>query len=64
MQGWLSRLLAATTRSSYLLYCHKFATHVGRSPEELGEAEIRDFLMHLIRWSRSATRRTDRWWRH
>ena len=40
--------LAPTTRRNYLLYCHKFATHFGRSPEELGEAEIRNFLMHLI----------------
>jgi len=31
-----------------LLYCRKFAAHYGRSPEELGETEIREYLLHLI----------------
>lgn len=47
-QDLILKGLAATTRRNYLLYCHKFAAHFGRSPEELGEAEIRAFLMHLI----------------
>lgn len=36
------------TQKVYLLYCRKFAAHYGRSPEELGEEEIRKFLLHLI----------------
>jgi len=36
------------TRKIYLLYCRKFAAHYRRSPEHLGEAEIRKFLLHLI----------------
>ncbi len=37
-----------TTRRNYLLYCHKFAAHYRRSPAELGETEIRAYLLHLI----------------
>ena len=33
----------ATIRN-YLLYCRKFAAFYMRSPEELGEAEVRSFL--------------------
>lgn len=40
--------LAPTTRRNYLLYCKKFAAHYGRSPEQLGEPEIRAYLLHLI----------------
>lgn len=40
--------LAPTTRRNYLLYCRKFAAHYGRSPEQLGEPEIRAYLLHLI----------------
>lgn len=40
--------LASTTRRNYLLYCRKFAAHYGRSPEQLGEPEIRAYLLHLI----------------
>ncbi|MFH0980532.1 MAG: site-specific integrase [Planctomycetota bacterium] len=36
------------TAKVYLLYCRKFAAHYGRSPEVLGEEEIRKFLLHLI----------------
>ena len=36
------------TRRNYLLYCRRFAAHYRRSAEELGEAEIRRFLLHLI----------------
>jgi len=36
------------TRRNYLLYGRKFAAHYRRSPEELGETEIRSFLLHLI----------------
>jgi site-specific recombinase XerD len=37
----------ATIRN-YLLYCRKFAAFFMRSPEELGAAEVRTFLLHQI----------------
>jgi integrase/recombinase XerD len=37
----------ATIRN-YLLYCRKFAAFYMRSPEELGEADVRSFLIHAI----------------
>ena len=43
----LKRLCPATIRN-YLLYCRKFAAFFMRSPEELGEAEVRSFLLHEI----------------
>jgi integrase/recombinase XerD len=36
------------TRRNYLLYARRLAIHYRRSPEELGEPEIRQFLLHLI----------------
>ena len=33
---------------NYLLYCRKFAAFFMRSPEELGAAEVRAFLLHQI----------------
>ena len=42
------RGLSPATRRNYLLYCRKFVAHYGRPPEELGEAEIRQFLLHLM----------------
>jgi integrase/recombinase XerD len=47
-QDLILRGLAPTTRKTYLLYCRKFAAHYRCSPEQLGEAEIRAFLLHLI----------------
>ena len=47
-QDLILRGLAPTTSKTYLLYCRKFAAHYRRSPEQLGEAEIRAFLLHLI----------------
>ncbi|MEX1232022.1 MAG: site-specific integrase [Planctomycetaceae bacterium] len=47
-QDLILRRLSPATRRNYLLYCHKFAAHYLRSPEELGEEEIRDYLLHLI----------------
>ena len=47
-QDLILRKLSPATRRNYLLYCRKFAAHFGRSPEELGEAELRDYLLHLI----------------
>lgn len=42
------RGLSAATRRNYLLYCRKFAGFYHRSPEELGELEVRRYLLHLI----------------
>lgn len=42
------RNLSPATRKNYLCYCRKFAGHFQRSPEELGEREIREFLMHAL----------------
>jgi site-specific recombinase XerD len=47
-QDLILRKLSPATRRNYLLYCRKFAAHYGRNPAELGEAEIRDYLLHLI----------------
>jgi site-specific recombinase XerD len=47
-QDLILRGLAPSTRKIYLLYCRKFAAHYRRSPEELGETEVREFLLHLI----------------
>jgi integrase/recombinase XerD len=47
-QDLILRKLSPATRRNYLLYCRKFAAHYGRSPEELGETEIRAYLLHLI----------------
>src|SRR5262249_25814982 len=47
-QDLILKGLAPTTRRNYLLYCRKFAAHYRRSPEQLGEAEIRAYLLHLI----------------
>jgi len=47
-QDLILRQLSPATRRNYLLYGRKFAAHYGRSPEELGEAEIREYLLHLI----------------
>jgi hypothetical protein len=47
-QDLILKQLARSTRRNYLLYCRKFAVHYGRSPEELGETEVREYLLHLI----------------
>lgn len=47
-QDLLLRGLAPSTRKIYLLYSRKFAAHFRRSPEDMGEAEIREFLLYLI----------------
>jgi integrase/recombinase XerD len=40
--------LSPATIRNYLLYCRKFAAFFMRSPEELGAAEVRAFLLHQI----------------
>jgi site-specific recombinase XerD len=47
-QDLVLRRLSRATRRNYLLYCRKFAAHYRRRPDELGEAEIRTYLLHLI----------------
>jgi hypothetical protein len=37
-----------STRRIYLLYTTKFAQHFRRSPEILGDREIRRYLLHLL----------------
>lgn len=36
------------THEAYLRYVRRFAEHFNRSPAEMGEEEIRSFLLHLI----------------
>ena len=47
-QDLILRKLSPSTRRNYLLYCRKFAVYHGRSLEELGETEVREYLLHLI----------------
>lgn len=47
-QDLVLRNLSPATRRNYLLYCRKFAAFYRRSPAELGEAEIRSFLLDCI----------------
>lgn len=42
------RGLSPATIRNYLFYCRKLAAFYRRSPEELGEAEVRAFLLHQI----------------
>lgn len=51
-QDLILKGLQSATRRNYLLYGRKLAAFYRRSPEELGEAEIRRFLMHLIQVDR------------
>jgi hypothetical protein len=37
------------TRYHYLRCARSFAAHYGKSPTALGEAEVRTFLLHLVR---------------
>ncbi len=37
------------TQKSYLRCARHFASHYMRSPQEMGEKEIRGFLLHLVR---------------
>lgn len=45
------------TCRSYLCCCHVFAAHYRRSPEQMGEEEIRQFLLHLEEKGRSGSTR-------
>src|SRR5436305_8069610 len=51
------RNLAPRTLATYVDRVAQFARHFGRSPDQLGMTEVRDYLLHLIQhqhasWSR------------
>src|SRR5262249_19265854 len=53
LRDWMEQDLklkgvSPATIRNYLLYCRKFATFFMRSPEQLGAAEVRRFLLHQI----------------
>ncbi len=39
---------ARSTQEEYLLRARHFAAHYMRSPAEMGEQELRDYLLHLV----------------
>lgn len=41
--------MSAATRKSYVGCCRVFVAYFRKSPEQMGEREIREFLLHLIR---------------
>ena len=47
-QDVVLRNLSPATARNHLLYGRKFAAFFGHSPAELGEAEVRQFLLHCI----------------
>jgi site-specific recombinase XerD len=47
-QDMVLRRLRPATQRNYLLYCRKFAAYYRRSPLDLGQEEIRAFLLHCI----------------
>jgi hypothetical protein len=56
--------VSAGTSRIYLLYCNKFAAFFMRSPEQLGAAEVRAFLLQQIeveQLSYSSYRQVWRW---
>ena len=47
IQDMRIRNLASLTQTAYVEHVLRFACHFGRSPEQLGPAEIRTWLIHL-----------------
>lgn len=47
-QDLVLRNFSPATRRNYLLYCRQFVAFFLRPPEEIGEAEIRQYLLHQI----------------
>ena len=45
----LLKVYSPHTQNSYLRCARHFASHYMRFPQEMGEKEVRDFLLHLIR---------------
>jgi hypothetical protein len=59
-QDLVLRNLSPATARNYLLYGRKFAAFFGRSPAELGEAEVRQFLLRSCRGGQRSRRPHDR----
>ena len=51
------RAFAPSTRKEYLRRARNFVAHFGRPPTELGEREVREFLLYLLNGRRRARRR-------
>ena len=47
-QDLVLRNFSPATQRIYLLYSRQFVAHFMRSPEEIGEAEIRQYLLHQL----------------
>ena len=47
-QDMVLRRLRPATQRNYLIYCRKFAAFYRRSPLEMGQEEIRAFLLHCL----------------
>jgi integrase/recombinase XerD len=47
-QDLVLRNFSPSTQRLYLLYCRQFVAHFMRSPEAIGEAEIRQYLLHQL----------------
>lgn len=47
-QDMVLRRLRPATQRNYLIYCRKFAAYHRRSPLDLGQEEIRTFLLHCV----------------
>jgi integrase/recombinase XerD len=47
--------LSPHTQENYLRQVSQFARHYGRSPRQLGEKEIKEYLLYLIREKKSST---------
>ena len=47
-QDLILRGFSPSTRKIYLIYARKFVAFHRRPPEQMGEAEVRQFLLHLI----------------
>jgi len=48
------RGMAEATKESYLMCCRQFVAHYMKSPEQLGAAETKAFILHLIRERRAS----------
>lgn len=48
------RGLSEATKKSYVICCRAFVAHFMRSPEQMGEREMKDFILHLIRDRRAS----------
>jgi hypothetical protein len=49
--------LSASTRAHYIYCARRFVKYWWRSPDQLGEQEVRDFLLHLTKIKGKGARR-------